>query len=419
MAKKKNRQIIRPWCWYCEREFEDEKVLMQHQKAKHFKCNMCPRRLNTAGGLAVHIQQVHKLEPDQLPLIDNALPGWDGYEVEIFGMEGIPAPDVADYKRRKEIELGLNPGTISQPQSKRPKLDNRALTEEELRAQLQAHKALMGASERSAAPTAPDATGAVFGAPPQAYSAPPVPAAMPPPSASPPAYMPPGAPPFALGGLPPPGFQGMLPFPPPPGMSLPLGMPPPGYPMQPPFAGSPPPGMPMPGAPGAPPFPMPPGMRLPFPPPPFLPPGMTPPPGFSPPGTNGLPPSMPPTPMPPGASPPPGVPGMPPPIGHLGAPQPPARHGATPLSATHPPVAPPLTLPNPSLAQTNPPFKKATVLKWDDPNFSPEEKRATDPKYYFPKESDAQKHASAAAQQQQGIGEESRGKKRARAEDFL
>lgn len=40
-------------------------VLMQHQKAKHFKCKMCPRRLNTAGGLAVHIQQVHKLEPDQ------------------------------------------------------------------------------------------------------------------------------------------------------------------------------------------------------------------------------------------------------------------------------------------------------------------------------------------------------------------
>ena len=77
-------QIIRPWCWYCEREFEDEKgkpttysyellrtstefavVLMQHQKAKHFKCNMCPRRLNTAGGLAVHIQQVHKLEPEK------------------------------------------------------------------------------------------------------------------------------------------------------------------------------------------------------------------------------------------------------------------------------------------------------------------------------------------------------------------
>ena len=77
-----------------------------------------------------------------LPRIENALPGRDGYEVEIFGMEGIPAPDVADYKRRKEIELGLNPGSISQPQSKRPKIENRPLSEEELKAQLEAHKAL-------------------------------------------------------------------------------------------------------------------------------------------------------------------------------------------------------------------------------------------------------------------------------------
>ncbi|KAF8062535.1 hypothetical protein FPV67DRAFT_1422231, partial [Lyophyllum atratum] len=119
-------------------------VLMQHQKAKHFKCNMCPRRLNTAGGLAVHIQQVHKLEPENLPRIENALPGRDGYEVEIFGMVGIPAPDIADYKRRKEIELGLSAGSISQPPPKRPKVENRPLTEEELKAQLDAHKALMG-----------------------------------------------------------------------------------------------------------------------------------------------------------------------------------------------------------------------------------------------------------------------------------
>ena len=50
-----------------------------------------------------------------LPRIENALPGRDGYEIEIFGMEGIPAPDVADYKRRKEIELAENemPGLMA------------------------------------------------------------------------------------------------------------------------------------------------------------------------------------------------------------------------------------------------------------------------------------------------------------------
>jgi DNA-directed RNA polymerase subunit RPC12/RpoP len=53
------------WCWYCDREFEDDRILLSHQKAKHFRCPHCPRRLNTAGGLAVHIDQVHKLPVDK------------------------------------------------------------------------------------------------------------------------------------------------------------------------------------------------------------------------------------------------------------------------------------------------------------------------------------------------------------------
>jgi hypothetical protein len=143
-------------------------------------------------------------------------------------MEGIPAPDVADYKRRKEIELGLNPGTISQPQPKKAKLDNRPLGEDELRAQLAAHKALMGGSEATSAapPITPDssASAAVYSATPQTYATP-APAPMmgisPPPGISPP-----GAPPFYPGGPPPPGsFLGQPPFPPPMAMQ---GMPP-GY----------------------------------------------------------------------------------------------------------------------------------------------------------------------------------------------
>ncbi|TBU53405.1 hypothetical protein BD310DRAFT_938128 [Dichomitus squalens] len=419
MAKKKNKQILRPWCWYCEREFEDEKVLMQHQKAKHFKCNMCPRRLNTAGGLAVHIQQVHKLEPESLPRIENALPGRDGYEVEIFGMEGIPAPDVADYKRRKEIELGLNPGTITQPQAKRPKVENRPLSEDELKAQLEAHKALMGASEVSSVPSVPEgASGAVYAAPSQTYAAPPT--AVPTPVMSPPGIppvMPPGAPPF-VPGVPPPGFPGQPPFPLP-GMPLPPGMPPPpGFPaVPPPFAGQPPPGLLPPGAP-----PFPPGVRPPFP-PPFFPPGMPPPgiplPGFSPP-PGVVPPGV--VPPMPGASSisPPGVPGAPAPPGapnFVPSTAPPVQ--ATPptqhqqqqqqSASTVPPT--PLVLPNPSLAQVNPTFKKDTVLKWSDPNFSPEERRSRHPKYFFPVSTDGPVPNVPA--------EEMRGKKRARAEDFL
>ena len=133
-------------------------------------------------------------------------------------MEGIPAPDVADYKRRKEIELGLNPGTITQPPSKRPKIDNRPLSEEELKAQLEAHKALMGGSDTIAAPTTPEvSSGSVYAAP-QTYAAPPTPAMSPP---GMPPMMPPGAPHFNPG-FPPPGFPGQPPFPMP-GMLLPPG----------------------------------------------------------------------------------------------------------------------------------------------------------------------------------------------------
>jgi tRNA(Ile2) C34 agmatinyltransferase TiaS len=42
--------LAKPWCYYCERSFDDLKILISHQKAKHFKCDRCGRRLNTAGG---------------------------------------------------------------------------------------------------------------------------------------------------------------------------------------------------------------------------------------------------------------------------------------------------------------------------------------------------------------------------------
>ncbi|KAF7541561.1 hypothetical protein G7Z17_g11917 [Cylindrodendrum hubeiense] len=90
----------RPWCYYCERDFEDLKLLISHQKAKHFKCDRCGRRLNTAGGLSVHLNQVHK---ENLSQVENALPNRQGLEVEIFGMEGIPA-EILDQHRNRIIQ---------------------------------------------------------------------------------------------------------------------------------------------------------------------------------------------------------------------------------------------------------------------------------------------------------------------------
>ena len=45
---------------YCDREFEDEKILIQHQRMKHFQCHICHRKLNSASGLVIHMAQVHK-----------------------------------------------------------------------------------------------------------------------------------------------------------------------------------------------------------------------------------------------------------------------------------------------------------------------------------------------------------------------
>lgn len=115
----------------------------------------------------------------------------------------------------------------------------------------------------------------------------------------------------------------------------------------------PPPGFPMPGfPPSASPFP--PGgppLRPPFPPPPFLPPVVSPPSGiFSPP------------------PPPQFVPAQ---QTQPSAPAPPPHEEQQDVRSDVPSRQPILTLPNPSLAQTNPEFKKTTDLKVNDPNFSP------------------------------------------------
>ena len=50
--------LARPWCYYCERDFDDLKILISHQKAKHYKCDRCGRRLNTAGGMLMRVSEI-------------------------------------------------------------------------------------------------------------------------------------------------------------------------------------------------------------------------------------------------------------------------------------------------------------------------------------------------------------------------
>ena len=83
---------------YCNREFDDEKILIQHQKAKHFKCHICHKKLYTGPGLSIHCMQVHKQTIDKVP---NALPNRSNIEIEIYGMEGIPDQDLKNHESQR------------------------------------------------------------------------------------------------------------------------------------------------------------------------------------------------------------------------------------------------------------------------------------------------------------------------------
>ncbi|ESR61856.1 hypothetical protein CICLE_v10015448mg [Citrus x clementina] len=102
MGKKKKRVSSKVWCYYCDREFDDEKILVQHQKAKHFKCHVCHKKLSTAGGMAIHVLQVHKENVTKVP---NAKPGRESTDIEIYGMQGIPPDVLAAHYGEEEEEV--------------------------------------------------------------------------------------------------------------------------------------------------------------------------------------------------------------------------------------------------------------------------------------------------------------------------
>lgn len=108
--KKRDKQII--FCYYCDRIYENERVLIQHQRAKHFKCPQCHKRISTAQGMMVHMFQVHKETIEHVP---GAKEGRDSFDVEIFGMDGVP-PEVVEEKRIKVFGEAAKKKPRSSPQ---------------------------------------------------------------------------------------------------------------------------------------------------------------------------------------------------------------------------------------------------------------------------------------------------------------
>jgi len=97
MGRKKKRSKPLLFCYYCERIFDNERVLIQHQRAKHFKCPQCRKTMSTAHGMMVHVFQVHKDTIDSVPA---AKEGRGSFDMEIYGMDGVPA-DIIEQKRIK------------------------------------------------------------------------------------------------------------------------------------------------------------------------------------------------------------------------------------------------------------------------------------------------------------------------------
>lgn len=95
----RNESLKSPWLYwrYCNRDFDEEKILIQHQKAKHFKCPICHKKLYTGPGLAIHCMQVHK---ETISTIPNSVPNRGDPEIEIYGMEGIPEKDLKERQQR-------------------------------------------------------------------------------------------------------------------------------------------------------------------------------------------------------------------------------------------------------------------------------------------------------------------------------
>lgn len=102
---------------YCDREFDEEKVLLQHQKAKHFKCSICYRKFCSAPSMVIHVAQVHKEHVSRyffasiflkkrfiLYRVPNAMSGRDNVTLEIFGIQGVPLEDLVKHYE----EVGAN-----------------------------------------------------------------------------------------------------------------------------------------------------------------------------------------------------------------------------------------------------------------------------------------------------------------------
>lgn len=102
--------------------------------------------------------------------LENTLPGRDGYDIEIFGMEGVPTKAQAEWRARKEAEAGVA-GRVNAATSqgaKRPRIYKGIISEVDLAGLLAQHKALMSGQMKSFMP--PPGMPPMMGMPPPTFA---------------------------------------------------------------------------------------------------------------------------------------------------------------------------------------------------------------------------------------------------------
>ncbi|KAL0205475.1 hypothetical protein P9112_000782 [Eukaryota sp. TZLM1-RC] len=114
---RRRKIVLRPFCYYCNRIFQDESILLNHQRARHFKCLVCKKKTQNAPGLKTHYMKVHH---EQLTRIPHSVKSrGSNPDIRIVGMEGIPSDikhPLDDGSKRIRRRLGgFDPSTMQLP----------------------------------------------------------------------------------------------------------------------------------------------------------------------------------------------------------------------------------------------------------------------------------------------------------------
>merc|ERR1719169_313120 len=92
---------LKPFCYYCDREFDTVKTLIQHQRTKHLACSECGLKFDTVTGLRVHMLNAYK---KGLKEVTGAIPGRENPDIVVHGMEGIPKSIIEEKTKKAQAE---------------------------------------------------------------------------------------------------------------------------------------------------------------------------------------------------------------------------------------------------------------------------------------------------------------------------